>query len=144
VNGNERIDGTLSVWIGKECQRLREQRGLTCVEAAETTGVELAVIEKIERGEMGTLGELTKALEFLGYLYDDPVDREPLGAELTQLREHRGLSQAQLAESSGLDVDTIEQFERDQRSPRLFELRRLARGLGLQLSELFEDPATEP
>jgi transcriptional regulator with XRE-family HTH domain len=93
---------------------------------------------------MGTLGELTKALEFLGYLYDDPVDREPLGAELMQLREHRGLSQAQLAESSGLDVDAIEQFERDQRSPRLFELRRLARGLGLQLSELFEDPATEP
>jgi transcriptional regulator with XRE-family HTH domain len=144
VNGNKRIDGTLSVWIGKECQRLREQRGLTCVEVAETTGVELAVIEEIERGDMGTLREVAKALEVLAALYDDPVEREPFGAELVQLREHRGLSQAQLAESCGLDVDTIEQFERDQRSPRLFELRRLARGLGLQLSELFEDPTTEP
>ena len=144
MNGNKRVDETLSVWIGKEIQRLREQRGLTCAEVAETTGVELAVIEKIERGEMYTLRELAKALEFLSYLYDEPVEREPFGAELAQLREHRGLSQAQLAESSGLDVDAIVQFERDQRSPRLFELRRLARGLGLQLSELFEDPTAEP
>jgi transcriptional regulator with XRE-family HTH domain len=144
MNGNKRVDETLSVWIGKEVQRLREQRGLTCAEVAETTGVELAVIEKIERGEMDTLRDLAKALEFLAYLYDDPVEREPFGAELAQLRELRVWTQAQLAESSGLDVDAIEQFERDQRSPRLFELRRLARGLGLQLSELFEDPATEP
>jgi transcriptional regulator with XRE-family HTH domain len=143
MNGDKRVDETLSVWIGKECQRLREQRGLTCAEVAETTEVEVAVIEKIERGEIGTAQELTTAIELLPYLYNDPVDREPLGAELVQLREHRGLSQAQLAESSGLDVDAIEQFERDQRSPRLFELRRLARGLGLQLSELFGDLATE-
>jgi transcriptional regulator with XRE-family HTH domain len=144
MNGNKRVDETLSVWIGKEIERLREQRGLTCAEVAETTGVELAVIEKIERGKMDTLRELAKALEFLAYLYDDPIEREPFGAELARLRELRGWTQAQLAESSGLDVDTIEQFERDQRSPRLFELRRLARGLGLQLSELFEDSTTEP
>jgi transcriptional regulator with XRE-family HTH domain len=141
---DKRIDETLSVWIGKEIQRLREQRGLTCVDVAETTGVELGVIEKIERGEIGTAQELTTAIELLPYLYNDPVEREPFGAELRQLREHRGWTQAQLAESSDLDVDAIEQFERDQRSPRLFELRRLARGLGLQLSELCDDPATEP
>jgi transcriptional regulator with XRE-family HTH domain len=74
-------------------------------------------------------------------LDDERTASEPFGPRLTQLRERRGWSRAQLAESSGLDVETIEQIEHGQLSPRLAELRRLAGGLDLRLSELFEDSA---
>jgi transcriptional regulator with XRE-family HTH domain len=153
MDEDTRKDGSVSVALGKQFERLREERGRARTELAESSGVELAVIEQIERGDGGsvnlaTLRKLAGALElplcglFEG-LEDDRIDSGPFGPRLAQLRERRGWSRAQLAESSGLDVDTIEQIERDQLSPRLVELRQLAGGLDLRVSELFEDP-TEP
>jgi transcriptional regulator with XRE-family HTH domain len=142
-------DGSVSLAYGKQFERLREQRGRSRAELAESSGVELAVIEQIEGGEGGsvnlaTLRKLAGALDLpLHALFegieDDGIAGGPFGPRLTQLRERRGWSREQLAESSGLDVDTIEQIEHEQLSPGLVELRKLASALDLLLSELFED-----
>jgi transcriptional regulator with XRE-family HTH domain len=149
MNEDTKKDGSVIVAYGKQFDRLREQRGRSRAELAESSGVELAVIEQIERGDGGsvnldTLRKLAGALDlpvralFEG-LEDDRIDSGPFGPRLAQLRERRGWSRAQLAESSGMEIDTIEQIESEQLSPRLDELRRLAGGFGLQVSELFED-----
>jgi transcriptional regulator with XRE-family HTH domain len=149
-----RKEGSVTVALGQQFERLRAQSGQSPAQLAESSGVELDVIEQIERGDGGsvnlvTLRKLAGALglsvsDLFEGIGDDRIDSGPFGPRLAQLRERRGWSPAQLAESSGLDVGQIEQIEREEFSPRLAELRQLAGGLGLQLSELFEDRKAEP
>jgi transcriptional regulator with XRE-family HTH domain len=134
---------------GRQFERLREERGRSRAELAESSGVSLDVIEQIERGDGGsvsldTLRRLAGALDLpLHALFegvdDDRIASGPFGPRLAQLRERRGWSRAQLAESSGLGLEMIEQIELEQFSPRLAKLRQLAGALGLRVSELFED-----
>ena len=134
--------------LGRHIEKLREQRGLGREQFAESSGLDLAVVEQMERGELPgatldmlrrvcgvlelRLWELFEAVEKL-----DPAD--PFGARLVQLRTRRRWGQKRLAEASGLDLTTIADIESEKLSPDLDTLRRLARGLGLRLSELFED-----
>jgi transcriptional regulator with XRE-family HTH domain len=150
MNEDTRKDGSVALAYGKQFERLREERGQSRAQLAESSGVELDVIEQIERGDGGsvkldTLRKLAGALDLpLGALFegvdDDRIAGGPFGPRLAQLRERRGWSREQLAESSGLAVEMIEQIEREQISPPLADLRRLASPFSLQLSELFEDP----
>jgi transcriptional regulator with XRE-family HTH domain len=149
MNEDTRKDGSVAVAYGKQFERLREERGQSRAQLAESSGVELDVIEQIERGDGGsvnlnTLRKLAGALDLpLCALFegvdDDRIASGPFGPRLAQLRERRGWSREQLAESSGLAVEMIEQIELEQFSPRLVELRQLAGTLDLQVSELFED-----
>lgn len=149
MDQDTRKDGSVSAAFGKQFERLRETLGRSRAELAESSGVGLDVIEQIERGDGGsvnlaTLRKLAGALGLsLSALFegigDDRIAGGPFGPRLAQLRERRGWSTAQLAESSGLDVDTIQQIERGEYSPRLVELRQLAGCLDLRMSELFED-----
>lgn len=150
MNEDTRKDGSVAMAYGKQFERLREERGQSRAQLAESSGVELAVIEKIERGDGGsvnlnTLRKLAGALDLpLSALFegvdDDRIASGPFGPRLAQLRERRGWSREQLAESSGLAVDMIEQIELDQFSLRRAQLRQLAGALDLPVSELFEDP----
>lgn len=60
------------------------------------------------------------------------------GLHIRACREARGQTQAVLADRSGLSVETIQRIERGRFSPSLDTLRRLAGGLELELSTLFE------
>ncbi|PRP97671.1 HTH-type transcriptional regulator PuuR [Enhygromyxa salina] len=60
------------------------------------------------------------------------------GHHVRRLRKARGLTQERLAELSGLAVDTIRRLERDEFSPSLNTMRKLAGGLDLPMSTLFE------
>jgi transcriptional regulator with XRE-family HTH domain len=149
MDQDTRIEGSVSAAFGAQFERLREAMERSGAELAESSGVELAVIEQIERGDGGSVnldtlrklaGALGLALSALFEGIDDHrVASGAFGPRLAQLRERRGWSLAQLTESSGLDIDTIEQIEREEYSPRLLELRQLASGLDLHVSELFED-----
>jgi transcriptional regulator with XRE-family HTH domain len=149
MDQDTRKDGSVSVAFGQQFERLRNVLGHSPAELAESSGVGLDVIEQIERGDGGSvnLDTLRKLAGGLGLsvsalfegLDDERIAGGPFGPRLVQLRERRGWSRAQLAESCGLDVDMIEQIEREQLSPRLVDLRHLAGGLGLRVSELFED-----
>ena len=64
--------------------------------------------------------------------------RSGFGGHLAGLREARGLTQEVLAEKCGVSADTIGRLERNGFSPSLDTLRKLAEGLDLRLSTLFE------
>jgi transcriptional regulator with XRE-family HTH domain len=60
------------------------------------------------------------------------------GEHVRNLRRSRSLTQEQLAEASGLAVDTIRRIERGAFSPSLETLTRLAGGLEISLITLFD------
>lgn len=63
--------------------------------------------------------------------------RRRFAAHLRTLRAERGLTQEELAEQSGLAVDTIRRIERAAMSPTLDSLGKLAEGLHTSLYGLF-------
>lgn len=58
------------------------------------------------------------------------------GATLRRLREQRGLSRQQLADATGLGTSTLYQLEDERKSPTLVTIRKLAKKLGVQITEL--------
>lgn len=70
---------------------------------------------------------------------DAPVPRNTartLAARLKQLRLARDLTRAELAERSGISTPSIWAWETGRTVPRLGSLETLAKGLGVQVSEL--------
>jgi transcriptional regulator with XRE-family HTH domain len=67
MNEDTRKDGSVNAAFGKQFERLRERRGVNREQLAESSGVELAAIEQIERGvaspTLHTLRQLAGALE---------------------------------------------------------------------------------
>lgn len=61
-----------------------------------------------------------------------------LGTALRMLRAERGVSQEQLAVSSGLPQPTISRIEHGEREPRLGTLEKYARGLGMTLNDVLD------
>ncbi len=59
---------------------------------------------------------------------------------LAELRERRALTLRELAEMSGVAADTINQIELGHRKARPSTLRKLARALGVEVREFFEEP----
>jgi transcriptional regulator with XRE-family HTH domain len=55
------------------------------------------------------------------------------GEKLKELRAAGGLTQAQLAEASGVPLGTVRDYEQNKRDPLLSTAQRLARGLGVSL-----------
>lgn len=64
--------------------------------------------------------------------------RQQLGARIRTLREARGISLRGFAVSIGADKTYLSDVERGRRSPTVDMAGRIAHGLGLTLSELFE------
>lgn len=70
---------------------------------------------------------------------------QALAAGMKRLRKRLGLTQAALAEVAGLHVQYVSQVERQQRSPAMDTIDRLADALGVSPAELFsagESPAS--
>jgi transcriptional regulator with XRE-family HTH domain len=64
--------------------------------------------------------------------------QKKLARRVTSLRLRSGMTQEELAEASGLTVEAVSRIERSERAPRLGTLEKLAAGLELTLSELFD------
>jgi transcriptional regulator with XRE-family HTH domain len=61
-----------------------------------------------------------------------------LGAAVHQLRQEKGLTPVQLANSAGLSGTTINAIERGKQDTTWSNLRRLAGGLGAELDKLLD------
>lgn len=64
-----------------------------------------------------------------------------LGMRVRALRQERGLSQRQLAGLAGLSPNAISLIERDEISPSVATLQRLATALNVRMTWFFEGPA---
>ncbi|PJG83088.1 helix-turn-helix domain-containing protein [Caviibacterium pharyngocola] len=64
---------------------------------------------------------------------------EDLGLRIKQLRAREGLSQESLALKIGMDRSYLASIEVGGRNVSLLNLKKLADGLNVSLSELFED-----
>jgi transcriptional regulator with XRE-family HTH domain len=62
-----------------------------------------------------------------------------IGDKLREARTRRLMTQVQLAEKSGVNQVTIARIERDQVDPRFSTIRRLARALDVDPTQLVGD-----
>lgn len=68
--------------------------------------------------------------------------RAALAIRLRALRKSKGLTIQDVAESSGLAISTVSKIERNLMAPTYDRFSRLARGLGVDLVELFAEEGT--
>jgi transcriptional regulator with XRE-family HTH domain len=64
-----------------------------------------------------------------------------IGQRLREERQLKGWSQRDLARETGVNTDTISGIETGQHEPRPSTLRKLAEGLGIEVRDLFMEPA---
>lgn len=64
------------------------------------------------------------------------------GIRVRALRESQGLSQEQLGERCGLHRNYVGGLERGEYNPTLFSMARIARALGVSISDLVSDVKT--
>ena len=64
-----------------------------------------------------------------------------IGQRLREERQLKGWSQRDLARQTGVNTDTISGIETAQHEPRPSTLRKLAEGLGIEVRDLFMEPA---
>lgn len=67
-----------------------------------------------------------------------------LGQRLLALREARRLSLRTLAERVGLSASFLSQVERDETSPSIASLEKIAQALGVSLADLFAQAPVDP
>ncbi|MFT6451461.1 MAG: transcriptional regulator with XRE-family HTH domain [Halocynthiibacter sp.] len=68
--------------------------------------------------------------------------RAALAIRLRALRKSKGLTIQDVAERSGLAISTVSKIERNLMAPTYDRFSRLARGLGVDLAELFAEEGT--
>ncbi|MBI2798552.1 helix-turn-helix transcriptional regulator [Candidatus Saccharibacteria bacterium] len=59
------------------------------------------------------------------------------GQRLRKIRESKGISQEKLANESGLDRTYVSGIERGRRNPSLINISKLAKGLNVKITDLF-------
>lgn len=62
-----------------------------------------------------------------------------LGARIRETRKEKGMSQVELAHHIGKDQQSIQRLEAGNINPSYFYLYEIARGLSIELKELFEN-----
>ncbi len=68
-----------------------------------------------------------------------PATMVHIGERLRKQRTRRALTQAELAERSGVTTATVARIERDEIEPRMTTLRKLAHALEVDPAELVGD-----
>jgi len=62
-----------------------------------------------------------------------------IGTRIIQIRNHKGISQRQLSESSGIASSYLSRIENRRVEPQPKTLRRIAEALGVPVSEMFDE-----
>ncbi len=148
--------------LGERIRRMREERGWTQTELGKKLGVSGTTITRYEKGLRHPDPEgLTKLADVFDCSIDHLLGRESpkqanigadhFGERLMQLREDRNMTQKELAKVTGLSQSYIARLERHHAPPSEETLKRLAKGLGIEVDELktktlenrFEDKTTD-
>lgn len=138
------------------------QRELSLLELAKRTGVSVHALVRIELNELnpnlGLLARIAASLDLtLSQLFDPAIhlgDRRigadkligglGAGPQIRALRERKALSLLELSRRSGVTLRHLHLVERDEISPTLTTLARIAGGLDLSMSQLLNSDAALP
>ncbi|HAP32869.1 MAG TPA: transcriptional regulator [Firmicutes bacterium] len=127
---------------GEVVRRVREEKGYSLAELAEKAGISFSYLSEIERGSkkpsIKTVEKLTSFLnispgELVGNTEQDGIS---LGERVRLLRQERGLSLQELAESAGLSYSYICEIERGLVKPSLRALRKTAAALNVPVNQI--------
>ena len=84
-----------------------------------------------------------KYLDFIGKIFlikskgcGDMRDELILGERIRAVRKKKGLTQTELGNAVGVEIKTIHRWEKGERTPRVEELKRLAKALNVDVNEL--------
>jgi transcriptional regulator with XRE-family HTH domain len=152
------VDAVRAQKLGSLIQEAREYNGRSPQEVAEVLGIETAVYQQIERGENHiSLPDLEALALFLNvpmaYFWgshplqqDKSVDfsnmtslrHRVIGVLLRQLRLKERLTQAELAEQTDLDTDSIEAYETGDQPIPFLHLERLGQALSVPITHFVE------
>lgn len=67
-----------------------------------------------------------------------------IGARLHQIRKSRNLTLQNLSKATGVSASAFSKIERNELSPTIGTLQRIAQGLGIELMELLNDQGSAP
>lgn len=139
--------------VRKNLVRLRARSGLTLVELSKLSKVGPVAINAIERGRIGAsikvIERIARALKvepasiFLKRCKrvrrgpSSPKLASVVSDNITLLRLNKLMTQAKLAQRTGIQGTVISQLERGYHTPQLGTLDRLATGLGLKGAAVF-------
>jgi transcriptional regulator with XRE-family HTH domain len=79
-----------------------------------------------------------RILEVMSRPSEEDKNLAAFGKKLATMRLERDLTQDQLADKTGLSIDTIGALEQGRRWARLTTLHKLAKGLGTSTDQLFK------
>ena len=68
---------------------------------------------------------------------------ESFGERLKTLRKKAGLTQEELADRSGFSIATIRRWEWGERIPRVDDIKKIARALGVSVDDLLHENRTQ-
>jgi transcriptional regulator with XRE-family HTH domain len=118
------------VALGLAVIEAREQKGMSASELAETSGIPLRSLERIETGEPdpeadATTDKTTPAPDLIAF-----------GRMVRATRKQKGMSVAELAETAGFKRRRLLRIEAGELEPRYDGLIALADGLGIRVAEI--------
>ena len=130
----------------------RKHRGLTQQQLAERLGCEVMTVSRWELHKIAVTTDTLAALaEALGDdlepldLFSHPdgptiVPKQQIGLYLAEWREHRKLTQQQLADQLGSSSVTVSRWETRQRQPDLAAQAAIAEVLDIEVADLHRHP----
>lgn len=69
------------------------------------------------------------------------MDKSTIAKKIIHYRKLKGMTQETLSEITGLNVRTIQRIEAGEVDPRMYTLKSIADGLGVNLEELLPEPS---
>lgn len=118
--------------LGTKLRQYRQERGETLEQLAERIGLSPSFLSAIEHGQkkpsLATIRRISEALNIpMAYLVA-PEGTE-VGAKLRLIREGRAMTLSELSEATGIPVETLAKYERNEEVPDLSTIEILAEAL---------------
>ena len=127
-----------STSVGAKLRLIREGRGITLVDLAEFSGLDLDYLTALEAGTtQPTLAEMEILAEVLDvtpqYFIQDSSSNVSIGKRISNARTNRGWSQYELATKVDISTSLLSQVENDKAVPSLETLEKIAEALDLSV-----------
>ncbi|MBS4021404.1 MAG: helix-turn-helix domain-containing protein [Dethiobacter sp.] len=132
--------------LGNRIRAMREEKDLTLESLGDALGLSITYLSDIERGErvpsLQTIQKISRYFNIpVSLLIDSESKLFSMGKKIRLVREAKGLTQKQLAITSGLSSGMIAQLESGKVQPSLKTIEKIAATLGVSTCYLILEQA---